>query len=90
MSSASNIRFPVQPRMLPLEKVARWLHLTPDEFRAGLPALRMAGFPEACPVTGHYDRKALEAWQDRRSGLVDGVMSQDRSALMHARIDALG
>jgi hypothetical protein len=76
--------------MLPPEKVARWLHLTLDEFRADLQALRMEGFPTPCPVTGHYDRKALEAWQDRRSGLVEGVLAEDRAAVMLARIDALG
>jgi hypothetical protein len=76
--------------MLPPEKVARWLHLTLNEFRADLPALRLEGFPASCPVTGHYDRKALEAWQDRRSGLVEGILTEDRAAVMLARIDALG
>lgn len=87
---APSVRFPVRPRLLPPAKVARWLHLTLEEFRQLLPALRKEGFPAACPVTGHYDLLALEAWQDRRSGLSGGEPIEDRAAVMRARIAELG
>jgi hypothetical protein len=87
---AHAVRFPVKPRLIPAAKVARWLHLSIDEFRQLLPALRMEGFPAACPVTGHYDLVALEAWQDKRSGLSGGLPVEDRAAIMRARIASLG
>src|SRR5690606_11190469 len=86
----SSVRFPVQPRLVPPVKAARWLHLTLDEFRAALPALRKEGFPAACPVTGHYDLIALQAWQDRRSGLSTSASTEDRVAIMRERISGLG
>lgn len=85
-----SVRFPVKPRLIPAAKVARWLHLSLDEFRQLLPALRMEGFPPACPVTGHYDLIAIEAWQDKRSGLSGGLPVEDRTAVMRARIASLG
>lgn len=85
-----SVRFPIKPRLIPATKVARWLHLSMDEFRQLLPALRLEGFPAACPVTGHYDLIALEAWQDKRSGLSGGLPVEDRAALMRARIASLG
>lgn len=87
----SSVRFPVQPRLVPAAKVARWLHLTADEFREALPALRNAGFPKPCPITGHYDLLALEAWQDRRSGLAThSTRSADTDALIMERLQNLG
>lgn len=65
----SSIRFPVLPRLIPPQKAARRLHLTGSEFAAKLPALRRIGFPDACPVTGHYDLHAIDAWLDRRAGI---------------------
>lgn len=90
--SPSSVRFPVQPRLVPPEKVARWMHLTLDEFRDLLPALRAAGFPAACPITGHYDLLALTVWQDRRSGLSTQSADAgiDRVAVMRARIADIG
>ena len=87
---APSIRFPVQPRMLPPSKVARWLFLSVDEFREALPALLKEGFPKACPVTGHYDMRALEAWQDKRSGLAGALPVEDRASVMRERIAKLG
>jgi hypothetical protein len=76
--------------MLPPTKVARWLFLSIDGFNEALPALLKEGFPKACPVTGHYDMRALEAWQDKRSGLVGGLPVEDRTAVMRERIANLG
>lgn len=66
---AASIRFPVLPRLVPPQKAARRLHLTEMEFDAKLPALQRIGFPGACPVTGHFDLQAIDAWLDRRAGL---------------------
>jgi hypothetical protein len=63
------IRFPVEPRLVPAQKAARRLHLSFSEFRDKLAELRIAGFPPPCPVTGHYDLKAIDIWLDCRSGL---------------------
>lgn len=92
LEPAPSIRFPVQPRLVPAAKAARFLHLTLDEFRAKLPELRAIGFPAPCPVTGHYDLLALAAWQDRRSGLSTRPADEgiDRAAVMRARIAGLG
>lgn len=84
------LRFPVEPRLLPPVKVARWLHLSLEEFRAALPALRREGFPAPCPVTGHFDRVALDAWQDRRSGLAGKPAPDDADARIRARLEAIG
>lgn len=66
---ANSIRFPVLPRLVPPQKAARRLHLTEAEFASKLPALHRIGFPAACPVTGHYDLQAIDAWLDRRAGI---------------------
>jgi hypothetical protein len=60
--SPSQIRFPVDPRLVPASKAARRLHLTEAEFKEKLEALLRAGMPRACSVTGHYDLKAIDAW----------------------------
>ena len=65
----SAIRFPVDPRLVPAQKAARRLHLTESDFLTKLSALQRIGFPAACPVTGHYDLQAIDAWLDRRAGL---------------------
>ena len=63
---ANSVRFAVEPRDVPPEKVARRLHLTPSEFDALLPALRARRFPNPDPTTGYYDLKAVDAWMDAR------------------------
>jgi hypothetical protein len=63
------IRFAVEPRLVPLAKAARRLHLTASQFDAKHPALAAAGFPKPCRITGHYDLKAIEAWLDRQAGI---------------------
>ncbi|TIW20686.1 MAG: hypothetical protein E5V65_07710 [Mesorhizobium sp.] len=90
MSAPTSIRFRVDPRLVSPEKAARWLFLTMDDFNKALPALQKEGFPKPCPVTGHYDMRALEAWQDKRSGLAGGLPVEDRAAVMRERIASLG
>ena len=63
------IRFAVEPRCVPQVKAARRLHLTGAEFSAVLEALLNEGFPAPCPITGHFDLKAIDAWLDKRAGL---------------------
>lgn len=67
--SPNQIRFPVEPRLVPAQKAARRLHLTEAEFKEKLYALQRVGFPTACSITGHYDLKAIDEWLDKRSGV---------------------
>ena len=69
----SSIRFPVEPRDVPAEKAARRLHLTRAQFDEVLPELYTRGFPRPDPTTGMYDLKAIDAWQDARSGLAPAL-----------------
>ncbi|MER8437165.1 hypothetical protein NKH36_24245 [Mesorhizobium sp. M1312] len=55
------------------------------------PALQMQGFPKACPITGNYDVVAIDAWQDRRSGLAGaGSGAQSSAEIAKARLASLG
>jgi hypothetical protein len=87
---AHSIRFQVQPRLVPAAKAARRLHLTLDEFRAEIAALRLEGFPAPCPVTGHFDLVAIDAWLDRRAGLAAPAPRADADAIIKARLDSIG
>ena len=71
------IRFPVDPRDVPPEKAARRLHLTLAEFNEVKAELFTRGFPRPDPTTGNYDLKAIDAWQDARSGLAPGLTPAD-------------
>jgi hypothetical protein len=87
----ASIRFPVEPRLVPPQKAARRLHLTEPDFLAKLVALQHIGFPGACPVTGHYDLLAIDAWLDRRAGLgaASGVAVNARD-VFEERLASLG
>jgi len=63
---SASIRFRVDPRDVPPEKAARRLHLTPDDFRAKLPALLARGFPQPDPTTGMFDLAAIDQWMTAR------------------------
>ena len=63
---APSVRFPVDPGDVPLEKVARRLHLTPDEFRQLEPKLRQRGFPSPDPDTQMYDLDRVDIWRASR------------------------
>jgi hypothetical protein len=67
--SPNQIRFAIEPRLVPAQKAARRLHLTEAEFRQKLSDLLRAGFPAACSIAGHYDLKAIDAWLDARAGI---------------------
>ncbi|MBX3580044.1 MAG: hypothetical protein KF723_22800 [Rhizobiaceae bacterium] len=86
-----SIRFAVEPRLVPVAKAARRLHLTVGEFREVRDRLRGEGFPAPCPHTGHYDLVAIDAWLDRRAGLATArPVSVDHDAVIRSRLDALG
>lgn len=70
MSRAGVIRFPVDPRMVPPEKVARRLGVTLAAFDAKRPDLEREGFPKPDGVLGTYCLEAVDKWIDRRAGLM--------------------
>ena len=84
------LRFPVDPRLVPAAKAARRLGLHIDDFRAKIGELRAIGFPAPCPVTEHFDLKAIDAWLDRRAGLVPRDPLIDADSIIRERLDALG
>jgi hypothetical protein len=63
---APDVRFRVDPADVPLEKAARRLHLTPEQFRDLLPKLLLRGFPAADPDTGMFDLEAIDRWRRDR------------------------
>jgi hypothetical protein len=58
------VRFSVEPRLVPPQKAARRLSLSLSAFSFRLPDLQQTGFPKPCPVLGHYDIHAIDAWID--------------------------
>ncbi|CAN7706427.1 hypothetical protein [Mesorhizobium sp. LjNodule214] len=88
---SGNIRFSVEPRLVPPTKAARRLHLTLSEFDAKREALYRSGFPAPCDITGNYDLHAIEAWQDNRSGLASpAVTTSNAAGIFAARLAAIG
>lgn len=61
-----DIRYRVDPGDVPVDKAARRLHLTPEQFAAALPDLLRRGFPAADPTTGMYDLDAIDLWRKAR------------------------
>lgn len=77
---AGRIRFAVEPRLIPPTKAARRLHLTLSEFEAKREALCRSGFPSPCDITGNFDLRAIDAWQDQRSGFVSPAVTASNAA----------
>jgi hypothetical protein len=67
--TVSEIRIVVEARDVPARAAARRLGITVDDFEKWLPDLLTRGFPPPDATTGNFDLKAIEAWQDGRSGL---------------------
>jgi hypothetical protein len=86
----SPIRYRVDPLDIPVEKTARRLHLTVDEFREKLPELLRRGFPPADPTTGMFFLPAIDKWMASRNGLTTGTGSQRDAKLIIDRIARLG
>lgn len=69
--AASNLD-QVIPRLYKLEQVAAYMGLSKIAFSKLLPKLREGGFPNALSYIGRWDRKLIDAWLDRMSGLSSG------------------
>jgi hypothetical protein len=85
-------RFKVVPRDVPAFAVARLLGISEARFIECVTDLLARGFPSADATTGNYDLKAVEAWQDRRSGLAGAVatkMAKDASTVVADRLKAM-
>ena len=86
----ASIRFSVEPRLVPVAKAARRLHLSAFEFEAKRAELLAYGFPPPCPVTGHYDLMAIDAWLDRQSGLASAPSAAIVEQEFERRLAAIG
>jgi hypothetical protein len=56
-------------RLMSEARTASYLGLDTATFQARRAALQSAGFPEPEPITGGYDRAAIDRWLDRRIGM---------------------
>ena len=65
----NDVRYKVDPRLVPPQKAARYLHLTLRQFEDALPSLIARGFPRPCPVIGYFDLTAIDHWLDLQSGI---------------------
>jgi hypothetical protein len=83
----SALRFRVDPRDIPAEKVARRLGLLLDVFNDLKGRLYGRGFPRPDPDTGLYDLKAIEIWMDRRSGLTATGPEREAPGTIRARLE---
>lgn len=70
MIRAASIRFPIDPRMVPADKVARRLGVTLASFEAKRAALEAQGFPRPDPVLDTWCLRAVDNWIDARAGLL--------------------
>lgn len=87
----TEMRFHVNPRCVPEHVAARRIGLTVSAFLQLKPELRKSGFPLPDPVTGNYDLKAIEAWLDRRSGLLQqGTRAIDAADGFEQRLAQIG
>ena len=77
------IRFPIEPRLVPPEKVARRLGVSYAMFKEKLPELNGNGFPKPEPVLGNYCLQAVDRWIDARAGLTPvGTAVSDPAQIM--------
>lgn len=81
------LRFRVDPRDMPAEKVARRLGLSLACFDEVKGRLYARGFPPPDPDTGLYDLKAVELWMDRRSGLTATGPEREAPSSIRARLE---
>lgn len=65
----SGLRFPIEPRMIPVTKVARRLGVPVKVFEEKREALESRGFPKPDPDLGTYCLQAVDDWIDARNGL---------------------
>lgn len=65
----AEIRYRIDPRMIPPQKVARRLGVSYEQFVASVPELERQGFPKPVRVLGNYCLQAVDNWIDAQSGL---------------------
>ena len=85
-------RFKIVPRDVPAHAVARLLGVSETRFVECLSDLLSRGFPGPDATTGNYDLKAVEAWQDRRSGMSGTMaahMAKDANTVIAERLAAM-
>jgi hypothetical protein len=82
LQQASQVRIKVEPRLVPPEKIARRLGVTPSAFRELVADLERVGFPKPLPVVGNYSIEAVDRWIDERAGITDDESPQGAEAAM--------
>lgn len=68
------MRSPVQPetsapRLMSLDELARYLGVKPDSLPKLISTFKKIQFPQPLPHFGLYDRKVIDLWLDRLSGI---------------------
>lgn len=86
MTKPLGIRFPIDPRMIAPEKVARRLGVTTAVFAEKRAALENNGFPKPDPVLGNYSLQAVDSWIDARAGLTPAGGLVSDPAVIEQRI----
>lgn len=89
---AMTMRFKIAPRDVPAAAVSRLLGISEARFANCLADLLARGFPGPDATTGNFDLKAVEAWQDRRSGLSGAIvagMAKDAGSVVAERLAAM-
>lgn len=82
-----NNRPEIDPRGWTQEEVAAYLGWSINTFRTRKSELERRGFPAIDPLLGRYDRKAIEAWFDNRSGLKKMSEVEQAEAMWLAQIN---
>ncbi|TIR23970.1 MAG: hypothetical protein E5X34_13015 [Mesorhizobium sp.] len=80
------IRFVIDPRMVPPEKIARRLGVTPAVFEAKRAELEGTGFPKPDRVLGNYCLEAVDKWIDAQVGLTRADDPASAQAAMLAAV----
>ncbi|RWM29462.1 hypothetical protein [Mesorhizobium sp.] len=80
------IRFVIEPRMVPPEKIARRLGVSPAVFDAKRVELEAAGFPKPDRVLGNYCLEAVDKWIDAQAGLTRADDPSSAQAAMLAAV----
>lgn len=65
------LRFPLDPRLVPAEKIARRLGISVARFAEVRAELEASGFPKPDPILGNYSLQAVDGWIDARSSLTN-------------------
>ncbi len=65
------VRFPIDPLLVPVEKVARRLGISTAGFAEMRADLEAAGFPKPDPIIGNYNLQAVDTWVNSRTGLTN-------------------